>query len=150
MDLFPYLKFVHIGAAIVAVGANVTYAYWLRRAGKDQGRLLDALDGVRTLDSRIANPAYIVLLLSGLVMIFTANIPLTTFWIAAAIVLYILVAIIGIVLYGPALRRQRAEAERDPNSPEYASAAMRGNILGLLTVAAVFVILVLMVFKPTL
>ncbi len=112
--------------------------------------MLDALEGVTKLDSRVANPAYIVLLLSGLAMIFTTNIPLTTFWIAAAIVLYIIVAVIGIVLYAPALRRQRAEAARDPNSAEYARAATRSNALGLLTVAAVGVILFLMVFKPTL
>ncbi len=31
MSLFLILRFVHIAAAIVAVGANVTYAFWLRR-----------------------------------------------------------------------------------------------------------------------
>ena len=150
MSLFLILKFIHIASAIVAVGANVTYAYWLRRAGTDKPRLLDALDGVQKLDSRVANPAYIVLLLTGLLMIFNASIPLTTFWIALALVLYVMIAIIGIVLYGPALRRQRAEAEVDPTSDAYRSAAMRANLLGGFTVLAVFVIVFLMVFKPTL
>ena len=150
MSLFLILKFIHIGAAMVAVGANVTYAFWLRRAGTDRERLLDALEGIRRLDSRVANPGYIVLLLTGLAMIFNAGIPLTTFWIAAAIVLYVMVAAIGLLLYAPALRRQRAEAERDPSSAEYRSAAMRGNLLGMLTVGTVAVILYLMVFKPTL
>jgi uncharacterized membrane protein len=150
VSLFLILKLIHIGAAIVAVGANVTYAFWLRRAGRDQSRLLDALDGIRALDRRVANPGYIVLLLSGLAMVFNAGIPLTTFWIAAAIVLYVMVAVIGLVLYAPALRRHRAEAERDPGSPEYDRAAFRSTALGLATVAAVAVILVLMVFKPTL
>jgi uncharacterized membrane protein len=150
MDLFTILKFVHITAAIVAVGANVTYAFWLRRAGSDQARIVDALDGIQRLDSRVANPAYIVLLLTGLLMVFNASIPLTTLWIAAAIVLYVLVAVIGIVLYSPALRRQRAEAERDASSAAYRSAATRANLLGLVVVVAVFVIVALMVFKPTL
>ena len=149
MSLFLILRFVHIASAIVAVGANVTYAYWLRRAGTDRSRLLDALDGVSRLDKFVANPAYIVLLLTGLAMVFNVNIPLTTLWIAAAIVLYIAVAVIGLVLYGPALRRQRAEAEKDPTSAEYRSAAMRGNLLGILTVGIVGVIVFLMVFKPT-
>jgi uncharacterized membrane protein len=150
MSLFLILKFVHIASAIVAVGANVTYAFWLRRAGRDRDRLLQTLESIRVLDSRVANPAYIVLLLTGLGMVFNANVPLTTFWIAAAIVLYVMVAVIGIVLYAPALRRQRAEAERDPISPDYDRAAFRANALGMLTIAAVGVILYLMVFKPTL
>ena len=33
MDLTLVLKVIHVIAAIVAVGANVTYAFWLRRAG---------------------------------------------------------------------------------------------------------------------
>jgi len=150
MDLFTILKFIHIMSAIVAVGANLTYAYWIRRAGTDQVRLLDALDGVQRLDSRVANPAYIVLLLTGLLMVFNVGIPLTTLWIALALVLYVLVAFVGIVLYAPALRRQRAEAERDPSSDAYRSAAARANLLGAFTVVAVIVIVFLMVFKPTL
>jgi uncharacterized membrane protein len=150
MDLFTILKFIHILSAIVAVGANLTYLYWIRRAGTDQARLLDALDGVQRLDSRVANPAYIVLLLTGLLMVFNVGIPLTTLWIAAALVLYVLVAFVGIVLYAPALRRQRAEAERDPTSAAYISAATRANLLGAFTVVAVLVIVFLMVFKPTL
>ena len=69
-------------------------------------------------------------------------------WLSAAIGLYVLTAVIGLTMFAPAIRRQQAEAARDPGSAEYAAAARRTNILGVLTVAIVLVIVVLMVAKP--
>ena len=74
MSLILLLKLVHVLAAIVAVGSNVTYAFWLNRAGREQGRLLFALQGVRALDRRIANPAYIVLGITGPGMVITSHV----------------------------------------------------------------------------
>jgi uncharacterized membrane protein len=148
MSLFIALKLVHVLSAITAVGANVTYAFWLRRGGTDRERLLYSIDGVRRMDRLIANPAYIVLLVTGVLMVLTGAYSFETGWIAAAIVLYIATAVIGITLFAPALRRQQAEAERDPTSPAYAAAANRSNLLGILTVVIVIVIVYLMVAKP--
>ncbi|HET9522221.1 MAG TPA: DUF2269 family protein [Candidatus Limnocylindrales bacterium] len=148
MSLFIALKLVHVLSAITAVGANVTYAFWLRRGGTDRERLLYSIDGVRRMDRLIANPAYIVLLVTGVLMVLTGAYSFETGWIAAAIVLYIATAIVGITLFAPALRRQQAEAERDPTSPAYAAAANRSNLLGILTVVIVIVIVYLMVAKP--
>jgi uncharacterized membrane protein len=148
MSLFVALKIVHVLAAITAVGANVTYAFWLRLAGTEQGRLLFAIDGIRRLDRLVANPAYIVLLITGVAMIMTGAYRFEDGWVVAAIVLYVATAVIGITLFAPALRRQQAEAEQDPSTPAYASAAGRSNLFGLLTVLIVLVIVVLMVAKP--
>jgi uncharacterized membrane protein len=148
MSLFIALKVVHILSAITAVGANVTYAFWLRRAGLDRDRLLYSIEGVRRMDRVIANPAYILVLASGVLMVLTGAYSFETGWIAAAIILYILTAIVGITLFAPAIRRQQAEAARDPGSAAYASAAGRSNLLGVLTVAIVIVIVYLMVAKP--
>jgi hypothetical protein len=62
----------------------------------------------------------------------------------------VLVAIVGITVYAPAIRRQIAEAERDPSSPAYAAAARRSTLLGILTTATVVLIVALMVTKPPL
>ena len=40
MDLVLILKLAHVVAAIVAVGANLTYAFLLRLAGRDRDRLV--------------------------------------------------------------------------------------------------------------
>ena len=148
MTLILLLKVVHILAAIVAVGSNVTYAFWLARAGRDRERLVFTIEGIRRLDSRIANPAYIVVLLSGLGMVALGAFSFTTGWIVAAIVLYVVLVVVGIAFFSPAIKRQLDEAQRDPLSPAYAAAASRSNLFGIGTLVVVIVIVVLMVTKP--
>jgi uncharacterized membrane protein len=148
MTLILLLKVVHVLAAIVAVGSNVTYAFWLRRAGLDQARLIDTIEGIRQLDSRIANPAYVVVLLSGLGMVALGAFSFTTGWILAAIVLYVALVVVGIAFFAPAIRRQLEEAQRDPSTPAYAAAAARSNLFGIGTLLVVLVIVFLMVTKP--
>jgi uncharacterized membrane protein len=149
MDLTLALKVVHILAAIVAVGANLTYAFWLRRAGTDdRDRLVYTIASIRKLDKTIATPAYIVVLLSGLGMVVSGAFSFSAGWIQVAIGLYVIVVILSIFLYAPALRRQLAEAEADPTSAAYAAVAGRSNLLGIAVMAIVLVIVVLMVTKP--
>lgn len=148
MTLFLLLKVVHVLAAIVAVGANVTYAFWLSRAGRDRERLIWSIEGVRRLDRKVANPGYIVLLITGIAMVLTGGYRFTQGWIATAIALYILTATLGIAAFAPAIRRQLAEAEADPGSEAYAAAARRVTLLGGLTTAIVGAIVFLMVTKP--
>jgi uncharacterized membrane protein len=87
-------------------------------------------------------------LLAGIGMVAVGPWPITTPWIVGAIVLYVLVALIGITLYAPAVRRQRASALADPTSDDYRRAARRSNVLGLTAVAIVTAIVTLMVIKP--
>jgi uncharacterized membrane protein len=145
---FLLVKVVHVLAAIVAVGANVTYAFWLHRAERDRERLIWSIEGVRRLDRKFANPGYIVVLISGIAMVLTGGYRFDQGWIATAIVLYVLTAILGIGAFAPAIRRQLAEAETDPASEAYAAAARRVNLLGRLTTAIVALIVFLMVTKP--
>jgi uncharacterized membrane protein len=149
MTLALLLKVIHVIAAIVAVGANVTYAFWLRRAGtEDRERVVFTVETIHKLDNMIATPAYIVLLLSGLGMVFSGAFSFTTTWIQVAIALYVLVVLLSIFGHAPALRRQLAEAKADPGSTAYRAAASRGNMLGAAIIAMVLVIVVLMVTKP--
>jgi uncharacterized membrane protein len=148
VSLFLVLKVVHVLSVVVAVGANVTYAFWLRLAGRDRERLLFAIHGIRWLDRRIANPMYAVVFVTGVLMVLTGAYSFETGWIAASMALFLLVAILGIAVFAPAIRRQLAEAERDPTSPAYAAVAARTARLGLTTTAIVLVIVVLMVAKP--
>src|SRR5438477_872437 len=103
MNWFLLLKYIHVLSAIVAVGANVTYGVWGTRADRDQEHLGFALKGIKFIDDRIANPAYGVLLLTGLIMVFM-HYSFTTFWILAGIALYVLVALVAVLGYSPALK----------------------------------------------
>ena len=145
------LKWVHILLAIAAIGSNITYGIWLSRGARDPQHLAFALRGVKILDDRVANPAYVLLLITGVAMTFMADIPITTPWILTGLALYVAVALIGIFGYGPLLRRQIALIEADGlRSPEYALLSRLGMILGIVLALLTLAITFLMVVKPPL
>jgi uncharacterized membrane protein len=136
-------------AAIVAVGTNITYFMWLPIAKRDAARGAEILRGIKALDGRLANPAYGVLPLTGILMVLDAHIGFTTFWVLVAIVMYAFVGLFAALLFGPSLRRQSDLAVAGTDAGVYEAAARRTTMTGLLTMAPVAVILYLMVMKPT-
>ncbi len=150
MEVWQAFKYVHILAVITALGANLTYAFWLARAERDSGRLVFVIESIQRLDRRVANPAYILAFIAGVGIVLTGPYGFESPWIVSAIVLYVLVAVLGITLYGPAVRRQLALAREAPASADYGAAARRSQLLGILVTLIVLVIVGLMVFKPTL
>jgi uncharacterized membrane protein len=150
VDWYLPLKLVHVLSAIVAVGTNLTYFVWLA-AMKERPPTQQAfaLETIKKLDARLANPAYVVLPLTGVIMVLVADgLGFTTFWIAVAIGLYVLMGVIGGVLFAPSLRRQ-TELAAEGGSAAYEAAARRTRTTGLLTMLPVAGILYLMVMKPT-
>lgn len=146
---FPLLKLIHVVAAIVAVGTNVTYTFWLTKAGRDRDRIVFVIETIRALDRRLAIPAYVILFVTGVLMVASGAYSFMTGWIAAAIGLYLLTFVLGIVAFGPTVRRQLTEARRDPSSRAYADAARANQRLTLVTLAMVATIVLLMVTKPS-
>ncbi len=151
MALFPLLKTLHILFAITALGANITYRVMLARAARRPDTLMFTLTTIRFLDSRLANPAYALLLISGLAMVFTVPFPLTTPWILSALILYALVALLGSVVFAPVFHRQIQLAEREgPQSKSYQETARQGQVLGIAVTLIAVLIVILMVIKPAL
>ena len=149
--LYPWLKVVHILLAIVAVGFNLTYGILIRRAAAEPQHLGHTLRSVKLLDDRFANPAYGLLFVVGLAMVFIGFPDITDLWILLAIGLYLLAVLLGFAVYSPLLRRQIAAVESaGPDSEEYRALASRGASMGMLLGAIVVAIIVLMVLKPTL
>ena len=149
-SLYLVLLYVHILSAIVAVGSNITYGVWSVRAAGDPAHLGFSLKGIKFIDDRIANPSYGVLLLTGLVMVFMQW-KITDLWIIIALVLFAAVAVLGFGFYSPLLKNQiRLVEAGQASSPEYTRlaglSARFGPGLGII----VLVILVMMVFKPSL
>src|SRR5229473_7364931 len=97
--VFSTVKYIHILAAILAVGLNISYAVWIIRAQRDSSHMTFALKGIKFLDDRIANPAYGVLLLTGLLMVVLLPIPITTLWIVIALVLYAILVLLAVTQY---------------------------------------------------
>jgi len=149
--LYPVIKWLHILAAVSALGSNLTYGIWLSFAEREKTALTFALRGIQRLDQRLANPSYGVILVTGLLLVWVGRLPLTLPWLLVALILYVLTALLGIFAYAPVLRRQMSLAETSgPASPEYRATAARSLQLGILTIVIVVVIVFLMVVKPTL
>ncbi|OJX38372.1 MAG: hypothetical protein BGO78_10255 [Chloroflexi bacterium 44-23] len=151
MLLFKSILFLHVLSAIVAVGTNITYGMLLLAAKRDQDAVFQSLKTIRLLDSRLANPGYIVALLTGLVMVFIIPLPISTSWVMSALILYGVIFFLGIFLYTPAFRQQVRLLEKDGvHSQTYQAAARRGNILlGVVAFLAILIVF-LMVTKPSL
>ena len=146
---FQFLKFVHVLLAIVAVGFNASYGIWLARAANaPQATQSHVLRTIKFLDDRIANPAYGLLLVTGVWMIFSAGIPVRL-WIALSIGLWLVLVVVGLGVYTPTLRDQiRVLESEGPGSQEYQRLSSRGRTLGIVLGIIVVVIVFLMVTKP--
>ena len=150
MSLYLFLKFLHVLLAIVAVGTNATYGIWLARsATAPPATLAHVLRGIKTLDDRVANPAYVLLAVSGVAIVLAGDLRFTTFWIAAGIVLWVIARALGFGVYTPMLRSQiRALEMSGPESADYRTAAANARFVGILTAVIVVAIVFLMVTKP--
>jgi Predicted integral membrane protein (DUF2269) len=148
--VYSALLFLHILSAITAVGSNATYGWWVLRAQAEPANLGFALKGIKFIDDRIANPAYGVLLITGLIMTFMQW-KITDLWIIIALVLFVAIAVLGIAFYSPLLKRQIALADAGQTaSPEFARLMELSRRFGPGLGVLVVVILVMMVFKPSL
>ena len=73
--LYLLLKWLHVLAAIVALGANLTYGIWIAHASRHPEALSFTLRSIKLIDDRVANPAYGLLLVTGLLMVFVVRLP---------------------------------------------------------------------------
>jgi uncharacterized membrane protein len=151
IETYEVLKFFHVLFAIVAVGFNASYGIWLARAAKERDHEAFALRGVKLLDDRFANPAYGLLLVTGLLMVWVGDLDLTQFWLLAGLVLYAVAVGLGLFVYTPTLRAQISTLESSgAGSPEFRALSKRGTTVGIVLAVDVIAIVFLMVTKPTL
>ena len=152
MTVFLVVKFIHVLLAIVAVGFNATYGVWLGTVARQPTPVQAfVLRGVKRLDDWFANPAYLLLAVSGVTMVFLGGLSFTTFWIAGGIVLWVIAIILGFFVYTPMLRAQiRSLDANGPESQDYRSASANARFVGIVLAVTVVVIVFFMVTKPTL
>lgn len=100
MSPYLLLKLAHVFLAIVAIGTNLSYSLWLRAGEREPAHPVYTIRGIRAIDRRVANPAYALLLVTGLLIILVTGIPLTQLWLLLAIAIYVAAAIIGYFVFG--------------------------------------------------
>ena len=151
-SLFLGIKFVHVLLAIIAVGFNATYGVWLATVATQPTPTQSfVLRSIKRLDDWFANPAYVLLAVTGLTMAFVGELPLSRFWLAGGLVLWAIAVLLGFFVYTPALRSQIHALEAGgPQTDEYRRHAANSRFLGIVLAVIVVVIVFLMVTKPTL
>ena len=150
IDTYTIVKWIHVSMAIIAVGFNASYAVWLSRAARAPDHQAYVLRGVKILDDRFANPAYGVLLLTGLWMVAISPWEITTFWILTALILYAITVVLAAAIYTPTLRKQISTLESEGSTDAYRRLATRSRVTGIVLGVIVVGIVFLMVTKPTL
>ena len=61
-----------------------------------------ALRTIRLIDNRLANPSYVMLLITGVVLVLIGPYNFSTAWVQLAITLYVVAVLLGIFPYSPA------------------------------------------------
>src|SRR5438132_13550342 len=99
MTWYTLLKFVHVLLAITAVGGNITYAIWNARAAAEPAHAAFALRGSAFIDRRIANPAYGLLLIPGLILVPIGPWGLVSCWIVSASISSAAIIVVAVGMY---------------------------------------------------
>ena len=150
MTTVQILLTLHILSALVAVGATVSYFFWLRRAVLAPESRSFTLETIRLVERRMVVPAYVIVLLSGLGLIDRASWGWSTPWLELSILLFIvLMGLVGV--HARVIKGQIALVEDgSADSADYDRAHARGRLLLALKVVVVIALVYLMVFKPAL
>jgi uncharacterized membrane protein len=152
MTVYNVLKLIHILAAVIAIGFNLSYIVWLVKGKIENNHLLYSLRGVKFMDDKIANPCYVLALLTGVALSFVGNYSiLSTGWIFYSLMLFAVVGTIGFGFFSPTLSKQiRLLQEKGRDSTEYKATDTKQTILGVILVVLALAILAIMVIKPAL
>jgi uncharacterized membrane protein len=148
--LYDVVLYAHILAAMTWVGGGIwAQAYALRAE-----RSSDPMDVVRFgqtaawVGTRVSLPASLVVVLAGIFMTLQRW-SFTQAWVAIALALWILSAVLGAVYIGPRLEKAAAAFEAEgPTSPTGIETNRRLFLVSRLELVGFLVIVALMVFKP--
>ena len=147
MSWYNLLKYLHVLLAITALGSNITYGVWNMLAAREPTNLLFTLKGISFIDRRVANPAYGLLLITGLILV--AMQWGWRGWIVTALVLFVLLIVVAVGFYSRALRQQiQVLATEGPASAAYKRFEGQSRLYGIVSAVIALAIVFIMVVKP--
>jgi uncharacterized membrane protein len=141
--------FFHVLMAIFAFGFNLAYSVWFARAARHPEQLKFALRGVKFMDDFIANPASILLLISGLALVALSGNRLTMLWLLVALITWVVAMVLAYLVRTPTLSRHiEALAAKGAEGAEYKALNTRGTVVGIVEGVPVALILVMKILRP--
>ena len=147
MSWYNLLKYLHVLLAITALGSNITYGVWNMLAAREPANLLFTLKGISFIDRRVANPAYGLLLITGLILV--AMQWGWRGWIITALILFVLLIVVAVGFYSRAMRQQIQVLEAEgPAGAAYKRLEGQATLYGIISVVIALAIVFVMVVKP--
>ena len=154
--------FLHIGGAIVAFGPTIAFPLIGAKASQEPMHGNFALRVSEFIANRVVEPGAGFVFLMGIGLIWTRGWnPFTTLWLAIAIVLFVITISFNLFVQTPVVKRMieltsgppPAAAEGQPRPagppPEFVALSKRAAQGGMFSLVMLFLILFMMVFKPT-
>lgn len=147
MSWYNLLKYLHVLLAITALGSNITYGVWNMLAAREPANLLFTLKGISFIDRRVANPAYGLLLITGLILV--AMQWGWRGWIITALILFVLLIVVAVGFYSRAMQQQIQVLETEgPASAAYKRLEGQATLYGIISAVIALAIVFVMVVKP--
>jgi uncharacterized membrane protein len=145
---YSLLKYLHVLLAIVAFGSNIGYGIWKGLAAREPAQEAFVRRGVSFIDNRVANPAYGLLLITGLALVVVGKWGLQG-WIIAALILFALLIVIAVGFYSRVMRQQLQVIDKEGTaSPTFKRLEGQATTYGLISLVIVLAIIFVMVVKP--
>src|SRR5260221_4988842 len=157
-DLFPYLLFLHVVAAIAAFGPTFAFRFIGQMGGAEPQHGNFALRVSETLSNRLVYPIGITLPITGAAMILVLGLNLTDrayWWLDLAIVVYVILYGYSFFIQSKIVERviEMTSAPPPPGAsgppPELLALVKRIQQGGMGLTVGLLVIIFLMVVKPT-
>jgi hypothetical protein len=156
--IFLYL---HIGGAIVAFGPTIAFPFIGAKSAAEPAHGNFSLRLSEFIANRVVEPGAVFVFLMGVGLIWARGWnPFTTLWLAIAIILFLITLGFNVFVQARTVKRMieltsgtpPAPADGAPAGPppEFVTLAQRAARGGMFSMAMLFTILFMMVFKPTL
>jgi uncharacterized membrane protein len=150
MDVYTVFKFFHIAVAIAWLGGALAMVLLgiLAERAHDDGRLLTVIDQIVLIAHRIFVPGTGLVLLFGLLMVWTAGYAWGEAWIVLGFVGILVTGGLGARVLTPLAEQVTAISATPSQRPEALAAAHRLLAIAKFDLVMLFTIVLLMVVKP--
>ena len=148
MSWYSLIKYLHVLLAITAVGSNITYGVWKTLGARDPAHAPFALKGIAFIDRRVANPAYGLLLITGLILLAVGQVGFRG-WVVAALILFVLLIVVAVGFYSRVVRQQIEVVDKEGvTSAAYKRLDSQAMLYGIVSLLIALAIVFMMVVKP--
>lgn len=148
MSWYSLIKYLHVLLAITAVGSNITYGVWKTLGAREPAHAPFALKGIAFIDRRVANPAYGLLLITGLILLAVGQVGFRG-WVIAALILFVILIVVAVGFYSRVVRQQIQVMDAEGvASAAYKRLDGQATTYGIVSLVIALAIVFMMVVKP--